>query len=71
MKKLIALCVEGAKIIDLCIEGDKFIEEGTGGVYNKLVKGVKTSKGASYVFCGLQMMCMTFGKALHSRQAFR
>lgn len=48
MKKLIALCVEGAKIIDLCIEGDKFIEEGTGGVYNKLVKGVKTSKGLAF-----------------------
>ncbi|KAJ8597315.1 proliferation-associated protein 1 [Rhizopogon salebrosus TDB-379] len=48
MKKLIALCVEGAKIIDLCIQGDKFIEEGTGGVYNKPVKGVKTSKGLAF-----------------------
>ncbi|OAX42485.1 proliferation-associated protein 1 [Rhizopogon vinicolor AM-OR11-026] len=48
MKKLIALCVEGAKIIDLCIEGDKFIEEGTGGVYNKPVKGVKTIKGLAF-----------------------
>jgi methionine aminopeptidase len=54
MKKLIALCVEGAKIIDLCIQGDKFIEEGTGGVYNKPVKGVKTSKGASYIVCGFE-----------------
>ncbi|OJA13618.1 hypothetical protein AZE42_03963 [Rhizopogon vesiculosus] len=48
MKKLIALCVEGAKIIDLCTEGDKFIEEGTGGVYNKPVKGVKMSKGLAF-----------------------
>ncbi|KAG2743543.1 proliferation-associated protein 1 [Suillus brevipes Sb2] len=48
MKKLIEICVEGAKIIDLCIEGDKFIEEGTGGVYNKAVKGVKMSKGLAF-----------------------
>ncbi|KAG2110809.1 peptidase M24, structural domain-containing protein [Suillus discolor] len=48
MKKLIELCVEGAKIIDLCIEGDKFIEEGTGGVYNKAVKGVKMGKGLAF-----------------------
>jgi curved DNA binding protein len=48
MKKLIELCVEGAKIIDLCIEGDKFIEEGTGGVYNKVVKGVKMNKGLAF-----------------------
>jgi len=54
MKKLIAICVEGAKIIDLCIEGDKFIEEGTGGVYNKAVKGVKMSKGASDIFHGFE-----------------
>lgn len=46
-KKLIALAVEGAKVIDLCVEGDKLLEQGTGGVYNKSVKGVKVSKGAS------------------------
>jgi methionine aminopeptidase len=44
-KKLIELCVEGAKIIDLCIEGDKLIEQGTGAVYNKAVKGVRVTKG--------------------------
>jgi hypothetical protein len=49
--KLIELCVEGAKITDLCIEGDKFFEEETGGVYNKAVKGVKMSKGASRRCC--------------------
>lgn len=38
--------MEGAKIIDLCIEGDKLLEQGTGAVYNKNVKGVKVSKGA-------------------------
>ncbi|EAU85629.2 proliferation-associated 2G4 [Coprinopsis cinerea okayama7 len=43
-KKLIALAVEGAKVIDLCVEGDKLVEEGTGAVYNKSVKGVKISK---------------------------
>lgn len=47
MKKLIELSVEGAKIIDLCVEGDKLLEEATGGVYNKPVKGVKFSKGTS------------------------
>lgn len=46
-KKLIELCVEGAKVIDLCLEGDKLIEQGTGAVYNKAVKGVRVPKGAS------------------------
>lgn len=45
MKKLIELSVEGAKVLDLCIEGDKLIEQGTAGVYNKSVKGVKVAKG--------------------------
>lgn len=47
MKKLVTLCVEGAKILDICVEGDKLIEEGTGAVYNKSVKGVKVPKGTS------------------------
>ncbi|KAF8907314.1 peptidase M24, structural domain-containing protein [Gymnopilus junonius] len=47
-KKLIGLSVEGAKVIDLCIEGDKLLEQGTGAVYNKAVKGVKVSKGISF-----------------------
>ncbi|EIW57591.1 proliferation-associated protein 1 [Trametes versicolor FP-101664 SS1] len=47
-KKLIALAVEGAKVIDLCVEGDKLLEQGTGGVYNKSVKGVKVSKGIAF-----------------------
>ncbi|KIJ66985.1 hypothetical protein HYDPIDRAFT_108958 [Hydnomerulius pinastri MD-312] len=51
MKKLVALSVEGAKIIDLCTEGDKLLEEGTGGVYNKAVKGVKVSKGIAFPTC--------------------
>lgn len=34
-------------MLDLCIEGDRLLEEGTGAVYNKSVKGVKVSKGAS------------------------
>lgn len=45
MKKLVGLCVDGAKILDLCVEGDKLLEEGTGAVYNKSVKGVKVQKG--------------------------
>ena len=45
VKKLVSLCVEGAKILDICVEGDKLIEEGTGAVYNKSVKGVKVPKG--------------------------
>jgi len=40
--------VEGAKVIDLCIEGDKLLEQGTGAVYNKNVKGVKVLKGVSF-----------------------
>lgn len=47
LKKLVSLAVEGAKVIDLCVEGDKLLEQGTGAVYNKSVKGVKVSKGAS------------------------
>ena len=46
MKKLVELAVEGAKILDICLEGDKLIEQGTGAVYNKAVKGVKVPKGA-------------------------
>ncbi|CAK5269378.1 unnamed protein product, partial [Mycena citricolor] len=47
-KKLIELCVEGAKVIDLCIEGDKLVEAGTGAVYNKAIKGVKVTKGLAF-----------------------
>ncbi|KAF9456761.1 proliferation-associated protein 1 [Collybia nuda] len=50
-KKLIELSVEGAKVIDLCIEGDKLIEQATGAVYNKAVKGVKVSKGLAFPTC--------------------
>ena len=46
MKKLVGLAVEGAKVLDLCVEGDKLLEQGTGAVYNKSVKGVKVVKGA-------------------------
>ena len=45
MKKLVEKCVDGAKILDLCVEGDKLLEEGTGAVYNKSIKGVKVPKG--------------------------
>jgi len=47
-RKLIELSVEGAKVIDLCIEGDKLLEQGTGAVYNRSVKGVKVLKGVSF-----------------------
>lgn len=50
MKKLVEKCVDGAKILDLCIEGDQLIEEGTGSVYNKAVKGVKVTKGEFCLF---------------------
>ena len=50
MKKLVGLSVAGAKVVDICTEGDKLIEEGTAGVYNKAVKGVKVPKGALYSF---------------------
>ena len=45
MKKLIEHSVEGAKILDLCVKGDELLEEGTGAVFNKPVKGVKVNKG--------------------------
>lgn len=45
MKRLVELCVAGAKVLDLCVEGDELIEQGTGAVYNKPVKGLKVSKG--------------------------
>ena len=45
VKKILPLCVEDAKILDICLEGDKLIEQGTGAVWNKSVKGVKVSKG--------------------------
>ncbi|KAF9267848.1 proliferation-associated protein 1 [Marasmius fiardii PR-910] len=48
MKKLIELAVDGARILDLCIEGDKLIEQGTGAVYNKAVKGNKVPKGIAF-----------------------
>ncbi|KAI0775176.1 proliferation-associated protein 1 [Trametes elegans] len=51
LKKLVPLVVEGAKVIDLCVEGDKLLEQGTGAVYNKSVKGVKVSKGIAFPTC--------------------
>ncbi|KAH8092637.1 proliferation-associated protein 1 [Cristinia sonorae] len=51
LKKLVPLVVEGAKILDICVEGDKLIEEGTGAVYNKAVKGVKITKGLAFPTC--------------------
>lgn len=45
MKKLVELCVDGAKVLDLCIRGDELIEQATAAVYNKTVKGVKVGKG--------------------------
>jgi len=48
IKQLLQLCVEGAKIIDICLEGDKLVEQGTGAVYNKSVKGAKVSKGLAF-----------------------
>ncbi|KAE9391373.1 proliferation-associated protein 1 [Gymnopus androsaceus JB14] len=51
MKKLIELSVEGAKVIDLCVEGDKLLEQGTGAVYNKSVKGAKVPKGVAFPTC--------------------
>lgn len=49
MKQLVGLCVDGAKVLDLCIKGDELIEQATGAVYNKLVKGVKVGKGANII----------------------
>lgn len=51
MKKLVALSVEGAKVLDICVEGDKLLEQGTGAVYNKPVKGVRVGKGIAFPTC--------------------
>ncbi|KAF9647974.1 proliferation-associated protein 1 [Thelephora ganbajun] len=48
VKKIIPLCVGGAKVLDICLEGDKLIELGTGAVWNKSVKGVKVPKGLAF-----------------------
>jgi hypothetical protein len=64
--QLIKKTVEGAKVIDLCIEGDKLLEEGTGAVYNKLVKGVKVAKGMCKSKSGLTTPCLTPLKVLRS-----
>ncbi|KAI0342775.1 proliferation-associated protein 1 [Trametopsis cervina] len=48
MKKLVELVVPDAKVLDICVEGDKLIEQGTGSVYNKAVKGVKVPKGLAF-----------------------
>jgi len=50
-KRLVELIVEDANVLDLCVEGDKLIDEGTGAVYNKSVKGVKVSKGLAFPTC--------------------
>lgn len=79
MKKLVEACVADAKVIDLCIEGDKLIEEGTGAVYNKAVKGVKVTKGEGVVVwryltvcsCTNAESCGVFDdKASRSRRAY-
>lgn len=59
MKKLVDLCVEGAKVLDICVEGDKLIEEGTGAVYNKPIKGVKVGKGAFIFFSTGSVFALT------------
>jgi methionine aminopeptidase len=70
MKKLVELSVEGAKVLDLCVKGDELLEEGTGAVYNKAVKGVKVPKGA----CARRPDCVRSrraspGQASRSRRA--
>ena len=35
-------------MIDLCTEGDRLLEQGTGAVFNKPIKGVKVNKGVSF-----------------------
>ncbi|KAG8685444.1 Curved DNA-binding protein (42 kDa protein) [Ceratobasidium sp. 394] len=48
MKKLVELCVEGAKILELCEEGDKLIEAGTAAVYNSKTAKGKVTKGLAF-----------------------
>jgi len=44
-------CVEGADIAELCALGDKILEEETGKLYNKKVKGRKIEKGVAFPTC--------------------
>lgn len=46
-----AACVDGADISELCAMGDKIIEEETGKLYNKKVKGRKMEKGVAFPTC--------------------
>ncbi|KAI0322748.1 peptidase M24, structural domain-containing protein [Amylostereum chailletii] len=66
MKKLVELSVEGAKVLDICVEGDKLIEEGTGAVYNKAVKGVKVPKGLAFPTCVSVNNCVAYFSPLAS-----
>lgn len=51
MKQLVELCVEGANVLELCVKGDELIEQGTGSVFNKPIKGVKVVKGIAFPTC--------------------
>ncbi|EJD06447.1 proliferation-associated protein 1 [Fomitiporia mediterranea MF3/22] len=51
MKQLVELCVEGANVLELCVKGDELIEQGTGSVFNKPIKGVKVAKGIAFPTC--------------------
>merc|ERR1711972_249962 len=46
-------CVEGADIAELCALGDRILEEETGKLYNKKVKGKarKIEKGVAFPTC--------------------
>lgn len=64
LKKLVPLCVEGAKVLDICVEGDKLLEQGTGAVYNKSVKGTKVSKGTHFF---LLFLCTVLNACFYIR----
>jgi len=51
LAKVAAACVADAEIADLCEMGDKMLEEETGKLYNKKVKGKATEKGIAFPCC--------------------
>lgn len=51
LAKVVDLCVADADVAEICAEGDKMLEEETGKLYNKKVKGRAIEKGIAFPTC--------------------